>query len=68
VGLAPFNAVEEELKFLQNRKKYKKEAKSITTWSRFKRFNQIIIKAGDPILTTPYPVYYMQIIDKGESR
>ena len=41
-----------------NRKKYKHE-KGVTTYQRFKRFNKITIKAGDPILTTPYPKYYL---------
>lgn len=63
-----YNAHDEEQKIIQNRKKYKPESKGVTTLQRYKRFNKINIKAGDPILTTTYPKYYMQILDQGSEK
>lgn len=51
-----------------NRKKYKQESKGITTLQRYKRFNKINLKAGDPILTTLYPRYYLQMMDNGNEK
>jgi hypothetical protein len=51
-GLVEYSAADEEQKIVMNRKKYKPESKGVTTLQRYKKFNKINIKAGDPILTT----------------
>ena len=68
MGLSDYSAAEEEQKIVMNRKKYKQESKGVTTLQRYKKFNKISIKAGDPILTTQYPKYYMATMDAGAEK
>ncbi len=57
------------MKIIQNRKKYKFEAKGkVTTIQRFRRMIKIHIREGDPILTMNYAKYYLNVIDEGVER
>jgi hypothetical protein len=53
---------------LQNRRKYKLEAKGKVTLQRFRRMIKIHIREGDPILTLNYAKYYLNEIDEGHER
>ena len=63
-GVPDYTPEEEELKIVQNRRKYKQEQNGvITTSHRFKRFNQIHVRDNDPVNIVTYPKYYLKYIE-----
>lgn len=67
MGLPEYSEEAEQQKFASNRKKYKHE-KGVTKFYHFRNHTQLTIKAGDPILTTAYPKWFLTILDRGEER